>query len=138
MNEKIENYLEDNEVKLLPENQIKYSEILKKLGLDKFKDFYEFMSWYGGDLDGKLGYMFDVVNDITDEEGVTQSLINNEDVPDYYISLQDLDYEHFLLYNRENNHVVFVQNANTSNLLNENFDKEWHSFNEFLEDFFEL
>jgi hypothetical protein len=138
MNEKLKNYLEDNEVKLLPENQIKYSENLKNLGLDKFKDFYEFMSLYGGDLEGKMGYMFDVVNDISDEEGVTWSLINNEDVPDYYISLQDLDYEHFLLYNKKNNHVILVENANTSNLLDENFDREWSSFNEFLEDFFEL
>jgi len=33
MNEKIKNYLEENEVKLLEENQIKYSEILQKKGL---------------------------------------------------------------------------------------------------------
>lgn len=138
MNEKIKDYLEENEVKLLEENQIKYSEILKKQGLDKHEDFYEFMSLYGGDLEGKSGYMYDVVNDIDDAEGVTQSLIKNENVPDYYISLQDLDYEHFLLYDINNNHVIFVEGANTEQLLNKNFDNEWNSFNEFLEWFFEI
>lgn len=74
MNEKIRNYLEENEVRLLEENQLKYSEILKKHNLDKYEDFYEFMRLYGGDLEGRLGYMFDVVDDIDDSEGVTQSL----------------------------------------------------------------
>jgi hypothetical protein len=138
MNEKIRNYLEENEVRLLEENQLKYSEILKKHNLDKYEDFYEFMRLYGGDLEGRLGYMFDVVDDIDDSEGVTQSLIKNENVPNHYISLQDLDYEHFLLYDINNDHVIFVEGANTENLLNNNFDNQWSSFNEFLEWFFEI
>lgn len=138
MNEAIKNYLEENEVKLLEDKQTEYAEMLKKQGLDKYEDFYAFMRLYGGDLEGKSGYMYDVVIDLDDPEGVTQSLIKNENVPGYYISLQDLDYEHFLLYNTKNNHVIFIEGADTEMLLNKTFDREWNSFNEFLEWFFEI
>lgn len=40
--------------------------------------------------------MYDVVNGIDDPGGVTKTLINNENVPDHYLSLQYLDCERFL------------------------------------------
>lgn len=87
MKENVKNYLAENEVKLLEENQNRYSDILTKHGLNKFEDFYEFMRLYSGDMEGKLGYMHDVVSDIDIPDGVTKALINNENVPDHYISL---------------------------------------------------
>ena len=57
-----------NEPKLLPENQAKYKEILDRNGIKKNSDFYVFMSEYGGDMDGSLGYMINVPEDLSDTE----------------------------------------------------------------------
>lgn len=61
-----------------------------------------------------------------------------EQVPLKYISLFNLETEDYLLYNKENEHVVLIEGGNIDKLKNNNFDKEWNSFNEFLEDIFEL
>ena len=138
MKENVRKYLEEHELKLLADSQVMAKEILRRHSLDKFEDFYEFMSVYGGDLDGKLGYMFDIIQDIDDEEGVTASLIQNGDIPNNYISLQDFDYEHYLLYDKSNNHVVLVYDANSDRLNRGDFGQEWTTFSDFLQWFFEL
>ena len=114
--------LPENEPKLLPENQTKYKEILDRNGIKKNSDFYVFMSEYGGDMDGSLGYMINVPEDLSDtDNSVTYSLRQNEGIPDEYISLFDFEYEDYLLYplaelsqrilDSANGLVVFVVNV---------------------------
>ena len=125
-----------NEPKLLPENQAKYKEILDRHGIKKDSDFYVFMSEYGGDIDGSLGYMINVPEDLSDtDNSVTYSLRQNEGVPDEYISLFDFEYEDYLLYNLVDDSVVLLPGGNIECLSNNTFDKKWDSFNSFLEDF---
>ena len=57
-----------NEPKLLPENQAKYKEILDRNGIKKDSDFYVFMSEYGGDMDGSLGYIINVPEDLSNTD----------------------------------------------------------------------
>ena len=107
-----------NEPKLLPENQAKYKEILDRHGIRKDSDFYVFMSEYGGDIDGSLGYMINVPEDLSDtDNSVTYSLRQNEGVPD------------------EDDSVVLLPDGNIECLNNNTFYKKWDSFNSFLEDF---
>ena len=120
-----------NEPKLLPENQAKYKEILDRNGIKKNSDFYVFMSEYGGDMDGSLGYMINVPEDLSDtDNSVTYSLRQNEGIPDEYISLFDFEYEDYLLYNLVDDSVVLLPCLN-----NKTLSKKWDSFNSFLEDF---
>ena len=108
-----------NEPKLLPENQAKYKEILDRHGIRKDSDFYVFMSEYGGDIDGSLGYMINVPEDLSDtDNSVTYSLRQNEGVPDEYISLFDFEYEDYLLYNLADDSVVLLPDGNIECLNN--------------------
>ena len=125
-----------NEPKLLPENQAKYKEILDRNGIKKNSDFYVFVSEYGGDMDGSLGYMINVPEDLSDtDNSVTYSLRQNEGIPDEYISLFDFEYEDYLLYNLVDDSVVLLPDGNIECLNNKTLSKKWDSFNSFLEDF---
>ena len=125
-----------NEPKLLPENQAKYKEILDRNGIKKDSDFYVFMSEYGGDMDGSLGYMINVPEDLSNtDNSVTYSLRQNEGIPDEYISLLDFGYEDYLLYNLVDDSVVFLPDGNIECLNNKTLSKKWDNFNSFLEDF---
>ena len=125
-----------NETKQLTENQAKYKEILDRNGKKKDSDFYVFMSEYGGDMDGSLGYMINVPEDLSDtDNSVTYSLRQNEGIPDEYISLLDFGYEDYLLYNLVDDSVVFLPDGNIECLNNKTLSKKWDNFNSFLEDF---
>lgn len=94
------------------------------------------MSEYGGDMDGSLGYMINVPEDLSDtDNSVTYSLRQNEGIPDEYISLLDFEYEDYLLYNLVDDSVVFLPDGNIECLNNKTLSKKWDSFNSFLEDF---
>jgi len=139
MNKKIISYLESNHRKLLESYQERNAEFLINNQLDTFSDFFYFMKNFGGDVDGKYGYMIDVVEDLIDiDNGITYYMQINESMPKEYIRLQNLEYEHYLLYNKMNNHVVYIEDANIKKTINNMFNKEWNSFDEFLIDFFEI
>ena len=94
------------------------------------------MSEYGGDMDGSLGYMINVPEDLSNtDNSVTYSLRQNEGIPDEYISLLDFGYEDYLLYNLVDDSVVFLPDGNIECLNNKTLSKKWDNFNSFLEDF---
>ena len=103
---------------------------------DFFNRWWVFMSEYGGDMDGSLGYMINVPEDLSDtDNSVTYSLRQNEGIPDEYISLFDFEYEDYLLYNLVDDSVVLLPDGNIECLNNKTLSKKWDSFNSFLEDF---
>lgn len=118
------------------ENQEAYKKILVNNNINVNSDFYEFMFKYGGDIDGTLGYMMNVPEDLSQKEhSVTFSLHKNEGVPDNFISLFDYEYEDYLLYNKNDGSVIMIEGGNMQKLSNNNYDKKWNDFNSFLEDF---
>lgn len=141
MNNKIREYLEENEEPLLPEYQKKYKDFLIENGFGKDPSFVEFMTKYSDEMYGSEGHLADVVGDLIDYDtacSFNYSMHKYDEVPKNYISLTDDISEVYLLYNRENGHVILIEGANLKRLLDGDFDKEWNSFDSFLEDFLEL
>ena len=140
LTKKIRNWLKENEDALLPEYQEKYKKFLLENGFDKDSSFVEFMSQYSNEICGSEGNLFDVVGDLIDytETSVNYQIHTKDKVPSNYISLTDDTTECYLLYNKDNSSVVLVEGANLTRLLDEDFDQEWDSFNEFLLEFLEI
>lgn len=140
LTEKLLNYLEENEGKLLPKFQERNTQFLLENGFDQNSSFFQFMSMYSDEMLGSEGHISDVVGDLIDytETSYNYQLHTNEQVPINYISLTDNITELFLLYDKLTDKVVLVEDVNVNNLINEKFDKKWNSFNDFLTDFFEL
>ncbi|WP_298481356.1 hypothetical protein [uncultured Maribacter sp.] len=138
----IKEYLEKNADLVLPEYQKKYQECLNNLGFtnNNNSSFIEFMTKYSDEYYGSEGLLFDVMNDdlMDYNNGITKHLIDNYSIPIKYISLFNLEVDDYLLYNKEDNSVILIEGGNDIKLKNEEFDKKWGSFNEFLEHFFEL
>jgi len=138
LKENIRNYLEEEYGSVLPEYQEKYKNILSKYKITVDSSFFEFVSKYSDEYYGKYGLLYDIAADLSTQDNVTNLLHEKESVPFNYISLINLETEDYLLYNIENDHVILINGGNINKLISNNFDKEWNSFNEFLEDFFEL
>jgi len=140
LTEKILNYLEENEGKLLPEFQERNTKFLVENGFDQNSSFFQFMSIYSDEMIGSEGHISDVVGDLIDytETSFNYQIHVNGQVPTNYISLTDNTTELFLLYDKSTDKVVLVEDGNVTNLINKKFDKVWNSFNDFLTDFFEL
>ena len=140
LTEKILNYLEENEGKLLPKIQERNAKFLVENGFDQKSSFFQFMSLYSDEMLGSEGHISDVVGDLIDysETSYNYQIHINGQVPTNYISLTDNITELFLLYAKSTDKVVLVEDGNVNNLINEKFDKNWNSFNDFLTDFFEL
>lgn len=137
---KIIKWLRDNEETLLPEVQKEYKEFLLEQEFDEDSAFVDFMSQYSYEIYGSEGHLFDVVADLMDytETGVNYQMHNYDEVPVNYITLTDDITEYYLLYNRNDDSVILIEGANTERLLNNDFDKKWNSFNDFLIDFLEI
>ncbi|MGG6230000.1 hypothetical protein [Tenacibaculum sp. SDUM215027] len=142
LSNKIIRYLNENADSVLPEFQLKYKDKLEKLGFNEKINgsFIEFMIKYSDEHYGSEGLLHDVMNDdIMDfEKGITKHLGDNYGVPEKYISLFNLEVDDYLLYNKDDDSVVLIEGGNDIKLKKEEFDKKWNSFNEFLENFFEL
>lgn len=138
LKQNIKNYLDEEYGTVLPEFQEKYKNTLSKYHINPNSAFFEFVSKYSDEYYGKYGLLYDIAADLSTDDNVTQILHEKEQVPLKYISLFNLETEDYLLYNKENEHVVLIEGGNIDKLKNNNFDKEWNSFNEFLEDIFEL
>jgi len=140
LTEKIINYLEENEGKLLPEFQERNRKFLADNGFDQKSSFFQFMSMYSDEMLGTEGHISDVVEDLMDysETSYNYQIHINGKIPNNYISLTDNITELFLLYDKSTGKVVLVEYANTSNLLEAIFDRQWDSFNDFLTEFFGL
>ncbi|AZA78665.1 hypothetical protein EG347_14685 [Chryseobacterium sp. G0186] len=139
LSEKIVNYLKD-EPQLLAENKEIYRSALKKNGFDEKSEFVEFATTYGTEFNGSEGFMFNVVRDLLDDSstGVNYNMHNKQNVPLNLISLLDDTTYAFLLYNKEDGSVILVEDGNVEKVIKGNYDKKWNSFNEFLEEFFEI
>jgi len=143
LSEKLIDYLTENADKTLPEFRDKYLSNLKNLGFDLERNasFIEFMTNYSDEYYGAEGLLNDVMqNDLSDfENGLTKHLITNYNLPAKYISLFNLEVDDYLLYNKENDSVIYIDAKNIKELSNENYyDKKWATFNDFLEHFFEI
>ncbi|CAM4413219.1 hypothetical protein [Zobellia nedashkovskayae] len=142
LTDKLKKYLEENADSALPEFQEKIKNVFKnKLGLtEKINgSFLEFMIKYSDEYYGRYSYIMDVANDILDiDTSYTKSLWNNFNVPQNYISLYNGELDDYLLYDKETDMVVLIEEGNDIKLKTKTFDKKWDSFNEFLEDFFKL
>ena len=140
LTEKILNYLEENEGKLLPKIQERNAKFLVENRKEKKSSFFQFMSLYSDEMLGSEGHISDVVGDLIDysETSYNYQIHINGQIPTNYISLTDNITELFLLYDKSTDKVVLVEDGNVNNLINEKFDKNWNSFNDFLTDFFEL
>jgi len=140
LTEKIVNYLEENEGKLLPEFQERNRKFLVDSGFDQESSFFQFMSMYSDEMLGTEGHISDVIEDLMDysETSYNYQIHINGKIPTNYISLTDNITELFLLYDKSTGKVVLVEDGNTSNLLEGLFDRQWDSFNDFLTEFFGL
>ena len=140
LTEKIVNYLEENEGKLLPEFQERNRKFLVDSGFDQESSFFQFMSMYSDEMLGTEGHISDVIEDLMDysETSYNYQIHINGKIPNNYISLTDNITELFLLYDKSTGKVVLVEDGNTSNLLEGLFDRQWDSFNDFLTEFFGL
>jgi hypothetical protein len=140
LTKKIANWLKENEETLLPEYQEKYRNFLIESGFDKKSSFVEFMSQYSDEINGSEGHLFDVVGDLIDytETSINYQIHTFDKVPTNYISLTDDTTECYLLYNKNDDTVVLIEGANLPRLLDEDFDKKWDSFNDFLTEFLEI
>jgi len=140
LTEKILNYLEENEGKLLSEFQERNRKFLADSGFDQKSSFFQFMSMYSDEMLGTEGHISDVVDDLMDysETSYNYQIHIHGKIPTNYISLTDNITELFLLYDKSTDKVVLVEDGNRSNLLNGIFDRQWDSFNDFLTEFFGL
>lgn len=140
LSKKVLKYLKQNENELLSDYQRKYKSFLIENDFGNDPAFLEFMSAYSGEMHGSEGYLSDVVDDLIDytESSFNYQMHTNDNVPENYISLTDDITEVYLLYNKLDGEVVLIEGANAKRLLSNDFDRRWKSFNDFLEDFFEL
>lgn len=141
LTEKIKNYLnlsKDNFIEFIP----KYQEVLKKFGEEQNLNisFIQFMSKYDSEIHGKEGFIINALDDVFEyDNSMTKHLIHNYNVSNKYMSLFNLEVDDYLLYNKEDDSVKLIEAPNIKELSNDDYyDKKWDSFNEFLEDFFEL
>jgi len=140
LSKKVIKYLKKNEDALLPDYQKKYKAFLIENNFENDSAFLEFMSSYSGEMYGSEGHLSDVVGDLMDysESSFNYQMHIKGNVPDDYISLTDDTTEVYLLYNKIDGHVILIEGANDKRLADKKFDREWASFNSFLEEFFEI
>jgi len=142
LTEKILKYLKKNADITLEDFQKKYAENFKKLGFTEAinSSFLEFMIKYSDEYSGSEGFIMDVSNDMLDfETSVTQHLRTHDNLNEKYFSLYNLELDDYLLYNKEQDTVILIEGENMRKLSeDEYYDKKWNSFNEFLEDFFNI
>jgi hypothetical protein len=136
----ITKFLEENEeIKLSQENQEKYKKILLNNGVNANSALIDLMGVYSGDFYGEQGFMLNLAEDLSDyNNSITKKLIEKEGIDSKYLSLSDLELENYLLYNKENDGVVFIEAGNISKLKNNEFTKSWDNFNAFLKHYFEI
>lgn len=136
---KVLHHLKETTKDVLPENQTAYLQSLELAGCnDKVNgSFIEFWSKYSDEFYGKYGLIMDVCQDLNDKESSTTYGMWEEGIPSYYISLIP-DTESLFLYNIGNDSVIIIEDGSLLKLNSHSFDNYWPSFNEFLEDFFEL
>lgn len=139
LSQKILTYLQD-EPKLLPESRNSYLSFLRKTGFKENSAFFQLATTYGTEFNGTEGFMFNVVNDLMDETitGVNYNMHTIEKVPQNLISLlEDTTYA-YLLYNKDNDSVILVEDGAVEKVLEGHYDRKWNTFNEFLEEFFDI
>lgn len=130
---------ETGEIKLSPENQEKYKKVLLSNGVHPNSALIDLMSVYSGDFYGEQGFMLNLGEDLSDyNNSITKKLIEKEGMDSKYLSLSDLELENYLLYNKENDSVVFIEAGNSTKLKNNEFTKSWDNFNAFLKHYFEI
>jgi hypothetical protein len=140
IDKRILNYLDEtDEFKLVPEFQEKFKRVLLNQKVSENSALFDLMTTYSGEFRGSEGFIINVAEDLEDfENSVTKNLLDNENVPDNYISLFNFELEGYLLYDKTNDSVVLIETGDIDKLLSKQFDKEWKSSNDFLVDFFEL
>lgn len=142
LSKKIIDYLDENADQNLPDFQKKYHDSLLSLGLsfDNNSSFLDFMIKYSDEYYGSEGFIIDVANDLLEfESSTTAHLRKNDALHSDYISLFNTEVDDFLLYNIKDDSVKLIEGDNIKKLSDYNYyDKKWSSFNDFLEDFFEL
>ncbi|MDA3613411.1 hypothetical protein [Polluticaenibacter yanchengensis] len=139
LSQKILTYLQD-EPTLLPENRDSYLSFLRKKGFKENSAFFQLATTYGTEFNGSEGFMFNVVRDLMDETvtGVNYNMHTIEKVPKNLISLlEDTTYA-FLLYDKDNDSVILVEDAGVEKVLAGDYDRKWNTFNEFPEEFFDI
>ncbi|MGM5629403.1 hypothetical protein O2K51_00770 [Apibacter raozihei] len=107
-------------------------------GIDEQSAFCELMSNYSGEFSGSEGTIMNVANDLSYGNDSYEFSLHEKGLPKKYLQLLTSEYDDYLLYNIENDSVILILGANDIKLQHGEFDKEWDSFNDFLEDFFEI
>lgn len=138
LSKKIKNYLEDEDMKLLPDYQKKFKHILENYGI-KSSSFLELMSTYSGEFSGSEGTMMNVAEDLSDENNsYVLELQKNHKLDKKYIQLLTPEYDDYLLYNIDDDTVLFINGMNDKKLKELSFDNKWSNFDDFLIDFLEI
>lgn len=142
LTDKLKYYLKENADQVLPEYRDIYFSRLKELGFSEAKNssFIEFMIKYSDEHYGSEGCLGDFMLDVKDfKNSRTMSIRKNNNTSEKYFSLFCGESDDFLLYNIEDDSVKLIEAQNIKQLSNDEYcDKKWNSFNNFLEDFFEL
>lgn len=142
LTEKILQYLDnssDELIEFIGNYQKTLTDFANKNNINS-SSFVQFMSKYDGEIHGSEGFIINGLDDLYEyDDSVTKHLIENYNVPNNYISLFNLEVDDYLLYNRRDDSVKLIEATNMKELSNDDYyDKKWDSFNDFLEDFFEL
>lgn len=142
LTEKIKEYLEGNADKILPQYEKDYKKKLEELGFSQKKNssFIEFMSVYSDEYYGSEGTLIDFMLDIKQfDKSQTMILRKYDKINSKFFSLLISESDDYLLYNKDDDSVKLIEAQNMKQLSNDDYyDKKWNSFNNFLEDFFEL
>ncbi|UTD15999.1 hypothetical protein HER15_11165 [Tenacibaculum mesophilum] len=142
LTEKIKEYLEGNADKILPQYEKDYKKRLEELGFSQKKNssFIEFMSVYSDEYYGSEGALIDFMLDIKQfDKSQTMILRKYDKINSKFFSLLISESDDYLLYNKDDDSVKLIEAQNMKQLSNDDYyDKKWNSFNNFLEDFFEL
>lgn len=137
---KVLQHLSDTTTVVLPEYQLANINSLMQIGCnnDINGSFIEFWSKYGDEFYGKYGQVMDVCQDLKDMDTSTNHIMwDKEEIPTNFISLIS-NTESLFLYNKTNDSVIIIEDGSLLRLNSNSFDKYWPSFNEFLEDYFEI
>jgi hypothetical protein len=141
LSDKIRTYLRNEKTAILPEHQEPIRKALLAVGCaeDKNSSFVEFITQYSDEHYGKQGLMFDLGADLLDlPSSVANSHWSEGGVPRCFLPLVNHETEAYLFYNTSDDSVVLVEDGSLPRLLAGDHDGFWPSFNDFLEDHFEL
>ena len=138
MKKNIKKYLDREDIKMVLESQKAFKQTLIDYGVKHESSFVELMSTYRGEFSGNEGTMMNVAKDLRDEEtSYILKLQRDSGLDRKYLQLLTAEYDDYLLYNIEDDTVVLIGGMNDKRLKAQDFDNEWGSFDDFLDDFFD-